>query len=53
MARREAGEGSIYKRIINSQVYWTAQVYTHKDPITDKWKKKHLLIKENLNALID
>lgn len=40
MARREAGEGSIYKRIINSQVYWTAQVYTHKDPITDKWKKK-------------
>lgn len=39
MARREAGEGSIYKRENNGQIYWTAQIYTHKDPITDKWKK--------------
>lgn len=40
MASHYAGEGSVYKRIVNGKTYWTAQVYLYKDPITEKWKKK-------------
>ncbi len=40
MASHYAGEGSVYKRIVNGKTYWTAQVYLYKDPVTDKWKKK-------------